>query len=170
MAMTQHDTGARTRTITWHDPAVEAQRAAGMTGMGALRAMLTGELPMPPIAELMGFDGVDFAEGRAVLAVEPAEYHANNTGFAHGGLAATMLDSAMWLALHSTLPAGALCTTVQMNLNYIRPIAIGAGQMRAEGRVLHRGRTTGTAEGSMTDHDGRLYAHATTTCLVHGLP
>ena len=159
----------RERVVRWEDPAEAAQRVAGMSGLEALRAMQEGKIAAPPIGELMGIRGVEVEEGRAVVAVEPAEFHANNTGAAHGGLAATLLDSAMWLALHSTMPAGAFCSTIQMNLHYVRPLAIGGGEVTAEGRVVHRGRRTATAEGTITDPAGRVLVHGTTGCVVVGL-
>ena|SRR5215210_7734176 len=158
----------RSRTFSWQDPGAALQQAIGMTGLEAVCAMLDGTLPMAPIGEMMAFRGVEVDEGRVVVAVEPAEFHANNTGAAHGGLAATLLDSAMWLALHTTMPAGGLCSTVQMNLHYVRPLPIGGGEVRAEGRVVHRGRQTGTAEGRVTDGAGTLLVHATTACVVYG--
>jgi uncharacterized protein (TIGR00369 family) len=167
--MTENGSGVRERVVRWHDPMEAAQQVATMSGLEALQAMQRGDVPAPPIGELMGIRGVEVEEGRAVVAVEPAEFHANNTGAAHGGLAATLLDSAMWLALHSTMPAGSFCSTVQMNLHYVRPLQIGAGEVTAEGRVVHRGRRTGTAEGTITDAGGKVLVHGSTSCVVFGL-
>ena len=159
----------RRRIVEWEDPFAAAQAAFAMTGLEAVQAMMRGELPLPPIAALLDFRGVEVERGRAVLTVEPAEFHANNTGAAHGGLASTLLDSAMWIALHSTMPQGAFCSTLNLNVNYARPVRIGDGAIRAEGRVLHSGRTTATAEGTITDAAGNLCAHGSTMCLVRQL-
>lgn len=156
----------RTRTVHWTDPLASMTQMAGMTGLDVVLAALRGEIAAPPMAELLGMRGVEAEEGRAVVAVEPAEYHANQAGAAHGGLAAALLDGAMWTALHTTMPAGAYCTTLQMSISYLRAIPVGGGEVRAEGRVLHRGRRTAGAEGSVRDSAGKLCAHATTTCLI----
>lgn len=159
----------RSRSITWEDPFASAAAVVGMTGLAAVQAMLRGELPMPPIGVLMGFRGVEVAEGRAVLAVEPDEFHTNNAGVVHGGLASTILDSAMWLALHSTMPVATFCSTLQLSVNYVRPVPIGEGEVRAEGRAVYHGRRAASATGTLTDANGAVCAHATTMCLVRSL-
>lgn len=167
--MTGHSDEIRSRLVTWSDPLSGIGRAAGMTGLEMCLAVLKGELPSPPIGELMGIRPVEFAAGRAVVAVEPSEFHANQAGAAHGGLASTALDSAMWLAIHTTMPAGAFCTTLQMNLHYVRPLAIGGGEVFAEGSAVHSGRRIATAEGLIRDANGVVLAHGSTSCMVHGL-
>lgn len=152
--------------MRWQDTSAGLAKAATMTGLEQIQAMMRGELPSPPIGELMGIYGISADEGKVVVGVEPAEYHANGTGAAHGGLAATLLDSAMWLAIHSTMPVRSFASTLQMNVNYVRPIVLGGGAVIAEGRVLHRGRTVVTAEGDIKNPAGKICAHATTTCTV----
>lgn len=159
----------RSRMVTWSDPLSSIGRATAMTGLEMCLAVLEGELPSPPIGELMGIRPVEFVEGRALLAVEPSEFHTNQAGAAHGGLASTVLDSAMWLAIHTTMPAGAFCTTLQVNLHYVRPLIIGGGEVFAEGRVVHRGRKIATAEGLIRDAGDVVLAHGSTSCMVHGL-
>ena len=158
----------RSRTITWEDPRANVERIATMSGLEAVEAGLRGEISVPPMAELLGMRGVEVEKGRAVVAVEPAEYHANQAGAAHGALHAGLLDGAMWTALHTMMPARAFCTTLQMNVVFLRPLPIDGREVRAEGRVLHTGRRTAAAEGSIHDADGRLCAHASSTCLVIG--
>src|SRR6185295_14670962 len=97
---------SRERTITWEDPLPAATSARGLSGLEYMRAIAAGDVPPPPIAVLMGFELVEVEEGRAVFAVTPQEFHYNPIGVVHGGLAATLLDSAMGCAVHSTLPAG----------------------------------------------------------------
>lgn len=156
----------RSRTATWKDPMVGAAAAREMSGLEYLKAMSRGELPAPPIAELMGFAPVEVEEGRVVFEVEPAEYHYNPIGAVHGGLACTLADSAMGCAIHTTLPAGVGYTTVEIKTNLLRPITVETGRLRCEGVTIHVGGRIATAEARLTDETGRLYAHATTTCMV----
>jgi uncharacterized protein (TIGR00369 family) len=157
----------RSRTITWEDPVEAASSAAGLSGLEHLRAIRDGKLPPPPIAALMGFEPVEAEEGRAVFAVTPQEFHYNPIGVVHGGLAATLLDSAMGCAVQTTLLAGQAYTTLEVKVNFARPLTRDTGRVLCEARVVHRGRTVATAEGRMYAEDsGKLLAHGTTTCLV----
>lgn len=156
----------RTRTTTWQDPHIGAQAGAGMAGLDYLRAMIAGKLPQPPFANIVGFALVEAEEGRAVFEIEPMEFHYNPSGAVHGGVACTLLDSAMGCAVHTTLPAGVGYTTVELKVNLVKGITARTGQLRAEGRIIHRGNRVATAEGYLRGADGRLYAHATTTCMI----
>ena len=147
------------RTLT---PAELASRS----GIALLRAMQAGELPAPPIMTLLDFALVEVEEGRAVFAGTPGERHYNPLGSVHGGYAATLLDSCMGCAVHSTLPAGTGYTTLEFKVNLVRPLTAETGEVRAEGRTLHVGKRSATAEGRLVDGAGRLLAHGTTTCLV----
>jgi uncharacterized protein (TIGR00369 family) len=162
------DTGkeARTRTISWEDPHTLAAAGQGLSGLEYLQKIVAGELPRPPIGALMNFNLTELSEGRAVFTVEPAEYHYNPIGVVHGGLAATLLDSAMGCAVHSMLPKGARYTTLEIKVNYIRPITAETGRLRCEAKMIHVGGRTATAEGRVIDDSGKLYAHGTTTCIV----
>ena len=117
----------------------------------------------------MGFDIEEVGEGRVVFAVEPQEYHYNPIGMVHGGLAATLLDSAMGCAVHSLLPEGRGYTTLEIKVNYVRALKHDTGRVRAIGKVIHLGGKIATAEGSLIDSAGKLYAHGTTTCLLSDL-
>lgn len=165
MSSTSEETG-RTRTFSWEDPRALAEAARGLTGLEFLRKVAAGELPRPPISVLMNFGLAELEEGRAVFTVEPAEYHYNPIGVVHGGVAATLLDSAMGCAVHSTLPAGAAYTTLEVKVNFIRPLTAETGEVRCEAEVIHVGGRTATAEGKVLDASGKLYAHATTTCII----
>jgi uncharacterized protein (TIGR00369 family) len=156
----------RTLTISWEDPRAIAEVGRGLSGLEYLRKLIDGELPRPPISALMNFGLVELSEGYAVFTVEPAEYHYNPIGLVHGGLAATLLDSAMGCAVHSALPAGVGYTTLEIKVNYIRAMTADTGMVRCEGKLIHLGGRTATAEGRVLDEDGKLYAHATTTCLI----
>jgi uncharacterized protein (TIGR00369 family) len=114
----------------------------------------------------LNFGLVELDEGRAVFSVEPAEYHYNPIGVVHGGLAATLLDSALGCAVHTALPAGAGYTTLEIKVNFVRAMTAETGLVRCEAKLIHLGGRTATAEGRIVDKDGKLYAHGTTTCLV----
>jgi uncharacterized protein (TIGR00369 family) len=156
----------RTRTITWEDPMPTAEKGRSMSGLQAMRAVQAGELPPPPIAVLMGMGLVEVEEGRVVFTALPAEYHYNPIGVVHGGLAATLLDSALGCAVHTTLPAGTGYTTLEIKVNYVRAITLATGELRCEAKILHQGGRIATAEGRITDASGKLYAHGTTTCII----
>ena len=156
----------RERTYAWDDPLATLSQLAGRSGLDALQAISSGEVPSPPIARTLGFLGFEVEEGRATFMVEPAEFHYNPIGVVHGGLALTLLDSAMGCAVHSTLAAGDTYTTLEVKANFIRPLTVETGLVRCTGVVVHAGRTTATAEGRVVDDDGRLYAHGTSTLLL----
>jgi uncharacterized protein (TIGR00369 family) len=153
-----------------------------MTGLELLRAIAAGEAPGAPIAELMGFDGMEVEEGRVVFAAVPGPQHLGGQGpptaasrptpqlLVHGGLAATLLDSAMGCAVHSTLPEGVGYTTLELKVNFTRPITSETGRVLCEGAVVHRGGRVATAEGRViAERTGKLLAHGTTTCLILSL-
>ncbi|HSS18455.1 MAG TPA: PaaI family thioesterase [Pyrinomonadaceae bacterium] len=156
----------RTRTVTWEDPRALAQAAEGLSGLEFLKKIIAGELPPPPLGVLMNFRIAELSEGRAVFTVDPAEYHYNPIGVVHGGVAATLLDSAMGCAVHSTLPAGARYTTLEIKVNYLRPMSAKTGAVRCEANIIHVGGRTAVAEGKILDAQGKVYAHGTTTCII----
>ena len=137
-----------------------------MSGLEILQARLRGELPGAPIGETLDFLLLSVAEGRAVFQGRPRQAHYNPHGIVHGGWFATLLDSAVGCAIQTTLPAGRRYTTLELKLNMVRPLTDAVPLVRAEGSVLHAGRRTATADGRLLGPDGRLYGHATTTCLV----
>ncbi len=145
---------------------VSADRQKAMTGLEFVRGLVDGTLPLNTIAETLGYDIVEVTSGRVVIACEPNGSHLNPAGTVHGGLAATLLDSAMGLAIRSTLDKGVSSTTLEFKLSLVRPITPDTGLITAEGVVLNCGRRIGTAEGRITDRQGRLLVHGTTTCLV----
>lgn len=159
--------GERVRTFTWSDPLATATAAAELPGLEAIRRIAAGELPPPPIAELLDF-AIDLVEpGRVVFAFTPAEWMYNPIGSVHGGVAATLLDSSLGCAIHTTLAAGQRYTTSDLQVRYVRPLSAGAGRVLAEGQVVHTGRRLATAEGRLyAEADGKLFAHATTSCLI----
>ncbi len=156
----------RSRTVSWQDPLAGAEAAREMSGIEYLRAMSRGELPGPPIAELMGFGFSEIEEGRVVFECVPAEYHYNPIGAVHGGLACALFDSAMGCAVHTALPVGVGYTTVELKVNFLRPISVRTGRVLCEGKTIHVGGRIATAEARLLDESGKLYGHATTTCMI----
>ena len=160
----------RERTTTWGDPTISAGRVGRETGLALLQAMRDGDLPAPPILSTVGFELDAVEEGRVVFALEPGEHHYNPIGSVHGGVYATVLDSATGCAVHSVLPVGVGYTSLDLNVKFLRGMTTGTGRVTCEGRVVQRGRRTALAEASLTDSQGRLLATATSTCLLFELP
>jgi uncharacterized protein (TIGR00369 family) len=146
------------------------EQVAGKTGMEVMQAMLAGELPYPHIADTMDFSLVEIAPGIATFQGTPQLKHYNPLGSVHGGWYATLLDSAVGCAVHTMMPAGRAYTTAELSVNIVRAASHKSGPLRAIGTVIHCGRQLATAEGRIVDAHGKLYAHATTTCLVFELP
>ncbi|HVL56239.1 MAG TPA: PaaI family thioesterase [Burkholderiaceae bacterium] len=139
------------------------------SGIEFLRALMNGELPSPPIGHTVGFVLIAVDPGRVVFQGTPGREHYNPIGTIHGGWIATLLDSAVGCAVHSTLPAGRGYTTLELKVNYVKAVSDRTGPLRAIGTVISAGRQAGTAEGRLVDAAGRLYAFATTTCLIFDL-
>ena len=135
-------------------------------GLGFLQAIVAGAVPQPPICEVMGFHLISAEPNRVVFEGTPELRHYNPIGSVHGGFAATLLDSALACAIATTMQKGDLWTTLELKLNYVRGMTADTGPVRAEGRIIHRGRTVATSEGDLKDAAGKLYAHATTTCMI----
>jgi uncharacterized protein (TIGR00369 family) len=155
------------RTITWQDPTVSAAAGAQLAGLDYVRAIQAGEIPPPPIAVVMNYSIAELEEGRAVFQGEPGEEHYNPIGVVHGGYAATILDSALGCAVHTTCPAGVGYTSQTLEVKYLRPITRDTGVVRCEAEVVHRGRQTATSEARLTAADGgKLLATGTSTCLI----
>jgi uncharacterized protein (TIGR00369 family) len=145
---------------------VSAERRKEMSGLDFVRGLASGALPLNTIAQTLGYDVVEAESGRVVITLVPTAAHLNPAGTVHGGLTATLLDSCMGLAVQSTLEKGTAQTTLEFKITLIRPITPETGEIRAEGRIMNCGRRIGTADGRITDAQGRLLAHGTTTCLI----
>jgi uncharacterized protein (TIGR00369 family) len=170
--LTSLDSGdvARTRTYSWADPSATLAALPGLPGVEALAAIGRGELPRPPVLEMMGIEPVDVGEGWITFALEPHEMHYNPLGSVHGGVIATLLDSAAGCAVHSILPAGTGYTSLDLTVKYLRPVTATTGRILATGTVLSRGSRTALAEAKLTDKRDRLMAHATSSCMIFDLP
>lgn len=156
----------RERLHTWDDPMATASGAIGVDGITFLRRLAAGEIPAPPIARTLGMEVESVQEGRVVFSLMPSEFHYNPIGSVHGGVALTLLDSAMGCAVHTLLDPGVGYTTLEVKANFVRAITAETGLVRCEGTVVHAGTRVATAEGRVTDAAGKLLAHGTTTCLV----
>jgi uncharacterized protein (TIGR00369 family) len=148
------------------DAQAAAQRLLGLSGLEAMRLLLAGRHGAPSIAATLGFTLAEVEEGKAVFIGEPSDRILNPLGIVHGGFALTLIDSCTGCAAHTTLPAGVGYTTVETKVNFVRAITPATGPVRAEGRVVARGRTIITAEGTLTDSRGKLLAHGTSTLMV----
>lgn len=157
---------SRERSHAWVDPAVTAAAAREVDGLTFLRRLASGELPPPPIATTLGMTLLEVEAGRAVFGMEPGEHHYNPIGSVHGGVYATLLDSATGCAVQSLLPAGTGYTSLDLSVKFLRPLGMDTGQVRCEGRVLHLGGRTALAEARLYDAEGRLCAHATSSCVL----
>ena len=158
----------KTRTYDYEPPA-DLARFAHLSGLQALRGMLTREIPGPPIMATLGFQLVEVAQGSAVFEGTTADWQYNPLGTVHGGWMSTLLDSALACAVHSTLQPGQLYTTLDLQVRFVKALHATSGTVRAEAKVVHAGKRIATAEAKLVGSDGTLYATATTSCLVTAL-
>jgi uncharacterized protein (TIGR00369 family) len=156
----------RTRTFEWADPRFSAQVARDRTGLEFLQAMVSGEIPPPPIMATLGARLESVAAGRAVFTMTPAEFHYNPIGSVHGGVYCTLLDSAAACAVHSMLPAGVAYTSLDVSVRFIGAISVDTGPLTCTGTVTHMGRRTALAQAVLTSGNGKLLATATSNCLI----
>ncbi|MBA3905870.1 MAG: PaaI family thioesterase [Pseudonocardiales bacterium] len=168
--MTATQPAIRERSHTWSDPALTASAARDLDGLTFLRRLAAGEIPPAPIVTTIGMTLEEVEEGHAVFGFEPAEFHYNPIGSVHGGVYATLLDSACGCAVQSALPAGARYTSLDLTVKFLRGLDVGTGPVRCVGRLIHMGRSTALAEARLTDAAGRLYAYATSSCMIMRRP
>ena len=145
---------------------VSPERQKAMSGLEFVKGLASGALPLNTMAQTLGYDVVEAESGRVAITLEPTGAHLNPWGTVHGGVAATLLDSCMGLAIQSMLEKGIGSTTLEFKISLVRAITLETGQIRAEGKILNCGRRVGTAEGRVTDARDPLLAHGTTTCLI----
>lgn len=156
----------RTKTVSWSDPATGTDAIRTLTGLEWLRAVARREAPAPPLGDVLGFHLEQIEKGSVIVTLEPQEFHYNPMGVLHGGMAATLFDSSLGCAVQTMLPPAYVAPTMQLQVNYIRPVTVATGKVFCSGNVIHVGKRSATAEGRMTDRDGKLYAHATGTFIV----
>ena len=157
---------SRSLTVNWEDPIAAFAAGKALAGLDYMKEMIAGRIAPPPIAVLLGFTLTQVEPGQVVFECTPGERHYNPIGVVHGGLAMTLLDSAMGCCVQSRTPAGGGYTTLEAKTNLVRPITAETGPLRAVGKVVHAGKRVATAEARLQDPSGKLYAHATSTCIV----
>ena len=148
---------------------VPLEQVRTMDGLTLMKGLMEGRFPAPPLSEVLGFDIAEVESGRVVFTYTPVFGHYNPLGTVHGGIAATLLDSVMGCAIHSTLKAGNGFTTLEIKVNYVRAMTDKTGPVKAEGKIINVGSRVATAEGRLVDGSGKLLAHGTTTCLIFPL-
>jgi uncharacterized protein (TIGR00369 family) len=158
----------RSLTVTWTDPLAALEEGRKLAPIEHLRAIRDGRIPDPPFARLLGMRLTAVEDGAAAFELTPAEQHYNPIGAVHGGIAFTMLDSAMGCAVQTRCPPGKGYTTLELKVNLVRAITLQTGVLRASAKVVHLGSRTATAESRLEDAAGKLYAHGTSTCLILG--
>jgi uncharacterized protein (TIGR00369 family) len=159
----------RQRSYTWPDPAAFTAALPSTDGLSLMRRVASGELPWPPLAATLDFGAMTVEAGRVTVRLRPGEHHLNPLGTVHGGVLATLLDTACGCSVHTTLDAGTGYTSLDLNTRFLRPVTAATGEIVAEGEVLSRGSRTATAQARLVDRAGRLIAHATSTCLLFPL-
>jgi uncharacterized protein (TIGR00369 family) len=160
----------RSRTYEWEDPSITAAAVGRTSGLDFLREMQAGGLPGPPITATLDFTLDEVDEGRVMFSITPGEEHYNPIGSVHGGVYATLLDSAAGCAVQSTLPPGMGYTSLDLTVKFLKRITADTGRVRAIGTVVSRGRQTALAEAKLVDSEERLLAHATSSCMLFPVP
>jgi uncharacterized protein (TIGR00369 family) len=160
----------RSRTVSWSDPQVLVAGAVSRSGMAAMRAMRDGELPVPPVGRLVPSDLVLLEDGQVGFRCSLDESMCNPMGVVAGGMLCTMLDAALTCAVHTTLPQGVAHTSIELKVNFLRPVPLDSGPLDAVGSVVKSGRRVAFAEGRVTDRHGRTVATASTSILLSPVP
>ena len=163
--MTLHNE-ERTRTISWENPRISARDANAISGLDYLKAIMDGNIAPPPIARLVGYRIVDVETGEAVFEIEPGEHLYNPFSTVHGGILSTLLDTTMTAAVLSTLPMGKSCSTLEMKVNFVRPVNDKIGLISCRSGIIHSGSRIATASGKIFDDQERLVAHGISTCII----
>lgn len=157
---------SRERSYTWGDPLALATAAQGLSGRDFLALVGSGELPVPPAGATTGIVPVDIGDGTVIFQLMPAEWHYNPIGSVHGGILATLADTALGCAIHTKLPVGTGYTSLDLTIKFTRAATLESGMLTCRGQVMSIGRRTGTAEARITDSADRVVAHAVATCLI----
>lgn len=160
------DPTSRTRTVRWSDPGQYAEPIRRLSGLEFMRAFVDGQLPRPPFMELLGIRSVSVEPGSVAFEFDPAEYMYSPLGNVHGGIVTVLLDTAMGCSFHTTLPAGVGYTTIELKVNFLRPVTARSGTLKADGRVIHSGARVAAAEARLADREGKLHAYATSSLLI----
>lgn len=162
--------GGRTRTYDWADPAQLSAASGELTGLEFITRMLSGEGAAAPISRTIDMKGVEVKEGEVTFGITPQEFHNNPLGTMHGGIYSTILDSACGCALHTTLAKGQGFTSLTLEVKFIRAATKDTGFLTCTGKVISKGRNVATTAAVLKDEAGRLYATATSTCMIFAPP
>ncbi len=154
------------RTFHWDDTIKGREKIAQLSGLDFLQAMNDGTLPFSPLVKTLDFTVETVEKGRVSFSFQPAEFHYNPLGSVHGGVLSALLDSAMGCTLHSVLEAGLSYTTLELKTNFLKAANIHSGKLTATGKIIHLGNRTALLEAELTDEQGRIYAHGTSTCII----
>jgi uncharacterized protein (TIGR00369 family) len=158
------------RTFSWTPPGdLDLAKMVQLNGLEQLQAMTTGQAPRPPIMDLVDMTSFHAEAGRVVVTMKVQEFHYNPLGSVHGGVIATLLDTAAACSVHSTLAVGERYTSLDLTTKFLRPVTLESGLLTCEGNVIHRGRRVALAQAELKDEAGRLVAHATSSCLIFPL-
>jgi uncharacterized protein (TIGR00369 family) len=160
----------RSRSYDWDDPDITAAAAGTMDGKSFLESLANGTLPAAPVARTLDFALVTVSAGTVAFEFVPASFHYNPIGSVHGGVLSTLCDSACGCAVQSMLPAGTYYTSLDLSVKFLRPVTAATGPLTCEGTVTHLGRRSALAQARLTGADGRLFAHATSSCMVFRPP
>ncbi len=166
--MSEHD--AREKMIRFFDPARTVLAARTLPGLEIVHAFMNGTLPLPPAVALIGAVVEHAERGRVVMSLVPDESHFNALGTMHGGIIATLFDTALGCSVHTTIIAGRAYTTLSIGVNYVRGVTMATGKIVAEGTVEHVGRSTALVRGTLRDADNKLLATAESTCMLFDAP
>ena len=156
---------ARSRSFSWQDPAFIAAKIGRVSGLEYLQMVVRGEI-RAPIQDALDYSLDHVEEGLSRWTLNVQEFHYNPAGTLHGGVMATMLDSATSVAIWTTLPAGVAWTSIELKSTYVRSATKATGKLFCEGRVINVGRRVGLAEARLSDAEGKLYAHGVSTCMI----
>ncbi|MCP4373275.1 MAG: PaaI family thioesterase [Deltaproteobacteria bacterium] len=157
----------RTKTISWGDPQINKRDAVvSISGLDYLNAIKENKISPPPVAKLVGYKIFEVDNGYAAFELNPAEYHYNPFATVHGGILSTLLDTTMTASVLSTLPKGFSCTTIEIKVNFIKPVTADTGILKCEAKPIHVGKKLATVEGKMKDKNGVLHAHGVSTCSI----
>ncbi|MFO7559749.1 MAG: PaaI family thioesterase [Desulfobacterales bacterium] len=157
----------RVRTITWQDAKLSARASDEISGYDYLCGIRDGKIEPPPAAKLIGYRITEVEEGNVIFELDPAEYHYNPFATVHGGIATTLLDTTMTASVLSTLSTGFTCSTLEIKVNFIRPITHQSGTVHCRAKIIHQGRLVARVEARIVDAMEKLYAHAMSTCMIH---
>lgn len=159
----------RTRTITWHDPAIAPAILPTLSGLEFMHGFIDGTIPPPPMMQLMNMTILSAEPGTVVFSAVPDESHYNPLGIVHGGFASALLDTVIGCAVHTTLPMGFGYTSLELKVSFLRPLTMDSGEVTATGRIVKPGKRAAFSQGEIVDADGNLIATATSTLLVFPL-